>query len=271
MNPVPSPRVDAISAGLFDSAAIRLARVSIESSSRNPSAASSSDRSTSPARRAWAPTRRASAATAARSARFAWRTASTPGDHRHHEQHRGPGEQGSQPAVLAGLLARPLLGGSILCSFSLGAAVEEVPLRCGQVGVGSGLPLEGLGEPDTAIELAVGPIHPVPGVSRQGQVRAGSRCPSTSSSNQLPKARPGPRQGLVGQLDGVVVAGHQAGTDEELDEPLVLGVRGHGAAWDPAAHRFPLGGGGDQAQEQVAQQRPLLLGTRVTTRTRSRR
>ena len=75
-----------------------------------------------------------------------------------------------------------------------------------------------------------------------------------------PQAGPGPGQRLVGQLDGVVVAGHQPGSDQQLDEPLVLGVGGDGAAGDAAAHRFAVRGGGHQAQQQVAQQWPLLGG-----------
>ena len=71
------------------------------------------------------------------------------------------------------------------------------------------------------------------------------------------QAGPGAGERFVGQLDGVVVAGHQPGADEQLDELLVLGVGGDGAPGDAAAHRFAFRGRGHQAQQQVAQQRPL--------------
>ncbi len=89
------------------------------------------------------------------------------------------------------------------------------------------------------------------------------RCPSTSSSSQVCSRGQARAKRFVGQLDGVVVAGHQPGVDEQLDEPFVLGVGGDGAAGDAAAHRFAFRGGGHQAQEQVAQQRPLFGGNLV--------
>ena len=124
------------------------------------------------------------------------------------------------------------------------------------------LPLEGLGEADAAVELAVGPAHAVPGVGGEGEV-AQDALALDVVVQPAPQAGPGPGQRFVGQLDGVVVAGHQAGSDEQLDELFVFGVGGDRAAGDAAAHRFAVGGGRDQAQQQIAQQWPLLVGNLV--------
>ena len=132
------------------------------------------------------------------------------GDHGDDEQHRGTGEQGSQPAVLAGLLAQPLFGRRGLGSFPLGAGVEEGPFGWGEVGVGTVLPVEGLGEADAAVELAVGPAHAVPGVGGEGEVAQDALTLDVVVQPGL-QAGPGPGERFVGQLDGLVVAGHQPG------------------------------------------------------------
>ena len=74
------------------------------------------------------------------------------------------------------------------------------------------------------------------------------------------QARPRPGERLVCQLDGIIVARHQAGADEQLDELFVLVVGGDGAPGDAAAHRLALRRGRHQPQQQVAQQWPLLGG-----------
>ena len=70
----------------------------------------------------------------------------------------------------------------------------------------------------------------------------------------------------MGELDGVVVAGDQPGSHEQLDELFVFGVGGDGAAWDAAANRFAVRCRRDQPQQQVAEQWPLFLGDLVVDR-----
>ena len=134
--------------------------------------------------------------------------------------------------------------------------VEEGPLRHGEVGVGPGLPVERLQQADTAVELAVGPAHAVPRVGGEGHVAADAMAFDVVVQPRL-QPRPGAGERFMGQLDRVVVAGDQPGSDEQFDELLVFRVGSNGAAGDAAAHRFAFRRGGHEAQEQVAQQRPL--------------
>jgi len=52
--------------------------------------------------------------------------------------------------------------------------------------------------------------------------------------------RPGSSKGLVGDLQDPVVTGHEAGRDQHLDQPVVLGVRADQASGDPGAHGLSL-------------------------------
>ena len=61
------------------------------------------------------------------------------------------------------------------------------------------------------------------------------------------------------QFDHALVAGHEASGDQRLDQALVLVVGGEDVAGDPAPHRIAVWGRRDQAQHQIAQQRPLHL------------
>ena len=101
-------------------------------------------------------------------------------------------------------------------------------------------PVERLGEADAAVQLAVGPAHRVPRVGGGGEVAEDALALDVVVEPAL-QARPGPGQRFVGELDGVVVAGHQPGGDEQLDEPLVVGVDRQGApghtACGPARRR----------------------------------
>ena len=181
------------------------------------------------------------------------------GDDGDGERRRGGNEQRSQPPVLASLLAYPLFGRFGFGSFPFGTGVEEGPFGGVQVRLGPRLPVQGSGKAETAVELAVGPLHGVPGVGGEGEV-AQDALAFDVVVQPVAEAGPGPGEGLVSQLDGGVVAGDEAGADQQLDELFVFGVGGDGAARDPAAHRFALRRGGDQAQEKVAEQRPLLVG-----------
>ena len=73
-----------------------------------------------------------------------------------------------------------------------------------------------------------------------------------------PQARPGPGECLVGELQDPVVAGDEPRCDQLLDEVVAVGVGGHHPAGDPAAHRFALGAGCHEPQDQVAQGVPLV-------------
>ena len=71
-------------------------------------------------------------------------------------------------------------------------------------------------------------------------------------------ARPGPS--LVGELDGVAVAGDQPGADQLLDQLLGSASIASAAARQPDPYRLAVGAGSDEAQQEVAQQRPPLGG-----------
>ena len=208
--------------------------MSAVSSSRTPSTASSSERSTSLATSAWAPTRRASAATrpARRGRPVGLSHGEQPGDHRHDEQHGDTGEQRPQPSVLAGLLACS----SSVARVSARSRSALVSRNVCSVGVRSGLrlvaPVESLGEPYPAVQLAVGPAHRVPGVGGDREV---AQDPLALDVVVEPAAQAGPRPGecLVGQLDRSVVARHQPGRDEQLDQPLVFAIGGEQCAGVP--------------------------------------
>ena len=66
------------------------------------------------------------------------------------------------------------------------------------------------------------------------------RWPSTSSSSQLRSRGQARASDSWAISTDVVVAGHQPGSHQELDEPFVFGVGGDGAAWDAAANRFAV-------------------------------
>ena len=63
----------------------------------------------------------------------------------------------------------------------------------------------------------------------------------------------------MGQFDHALVAGHEASGDERLDQALVVVVGSDDVTGDPAPHWIAVRGRRDQAQHQIAQQRPLLV------------
>ena len=75
-----------------------------------------------------------------------------------------------------------------------------------------------------------------------------------------PLTKTGPRTGerLMGQLDDVLVARHEACIDQLVDKALALVVGDDGLPGDPIGHRVALRRRRDEAQHQVAQQQPLL-------------
>ena len=120
------------------------------------------------------------------------------------------------------------------------AALEEVAFGVGEGGEGRGLPVEGPGEPDAAVELAVGAAEGVPGISGAREV-VQDPLPLDVVVEPAPQPRPGAGEGLVGDLEDAVVAGDQPGADEQLDELVVLGVGGDEPSGDPGCGRVRPG------------------------------
>ena len=96
------------------------------------------------------------------------------------------------------------------------AASRNSPLGLGEGGAAAALPLQGPGQPDAAVQLAVWAPQGVPGVGGGGEV---VQDPLAFDVVVEPAAQPGPGAGqrLVGDLDDAVVAGDQPGADEPLD------------------------------------------------------
>ena len=256
--------------GRFASAVNRFTRVSGESSSRAPAAASSSERLMSSVSWDRAPTRRASAETAAGAlsprrrglgrvaiARSDCTAARTAGDEREDEEYGGAAQHDPQPPDQP-RLPLGLLGRSAVLGFGeVRAGVEELPFGRGQVGVRPFLPLQGLGEADASVQLAGWAPQGVPGLGGGGDV---VQDPLAFDVVLQPAAEPRPRAGqrLVCDLDDAVVAGDQPGSDEPVDE-LVLGGMGDDlAARQPGSDRFAFGAGGDEAEQEVVQGAPLV-------------
>ena len=62
------------------------------------------------------------------------------------------------------------------------------------------------------------------------------------------------------ELDGRIVAGDQSSGHEPLEERFVLYVRGDGSARDRAPDWLAFGCRGDEPEQQVTEQRALVLG-----------
>ena len=90
------------------------------------------------------------------------------------------------------------------------AASRNSPLGLGEGGVRVGAPVQRPGQPDAAVELAVGAAEGVPGVGGGREV-----VPDPLALDVVvePAAEPGPGAGerLVGDLEDAVVAGDQPG------------------------------------------------------------
>ena len=186
------------------SAVTRFARVSGESSSRAPAAASSSERLMSSVSWARAPTRRASAETADCSAcaafsfaRSDWTAARIPATSARTRSTAAP-----PSAIRSRRISRDCARGRSAAARLLGLGevragrLEELPFGRGQVGVRPFLPLQGLGEPDAAVQLAgVGaPGCPRPRRWRRGGAGSvGLRCRPPASRGAAATRGPAPR------------------------------------------------------------------------------
>ena len=177
-----------------------------------------------------APTRRASAETAACSARAAFSLGAVgldggdaSGGEGEDEEHDGSAEHDPEPPDQPGLRAGLLGGAPLLGVGGLAGGVEELALGVGEGGLGAGLPVQRPGQPDPAVELAVGTAEGVPGVGRAAEV-VPDPLPLDVVVEPAAQPRPGAGQGLVGDLEDALVAGHQSSGDQGLDE-LVVGGR----------------------------------------------
>ena len=174
------------------------------------------------------------------------------GDEGEDEEYGGAGEHDPEPPDQPGLPLGLLGRSAVLGVGEDRAGVEELAFGRGQGGVRPFLPVQGLGQPDAAVQLAVRATQGVPGVGGGGEVVQG---PLALDVVLEPAAEPGPRAGqrLVCDLDDAVVAGDQPGSDEPIDE-LVLGVIGDDlAARQPGSDRFAFDAGRDQAEQEVVQ------------------
>ena len=146
------------------------------------------------------------------------------------------------------------------------AGVEELPLRGSQVGVRQPaldrvvtgvLVHRGLGEAGAAVELALRTAHRIPRLRRGDEV-AEDALPLDVVVEPAAQSRPDPHQRLVGDLDGLAIARHEALRHEHLDQPLVVRVDRQAAPRNAAAHRRAVAAVADEPQQQVLQQRPLF-------------
>ena len=212
-----------------------------------------------------APTRRASAETAACSAcaafsfaRSVWTAARTPATSaRTRSTAAPPSAIRSRWISRAWARARSMM----LRCYGLGVVggrLEELLLHLGEGGVLVGAPVKHPGQPDAAVELAVGAVQRVPGV---GGVREVVADALTVDVVLQPGSESRPRAGqrLVGELDDTVVAGDQPGRDEQVDEVVLGGVADHQSSRDPAAHRLAVQPRGHQSQQHLAQHEAFVL------------
>jgi hypothetical protein len=179
------------------------------------------------------------------------------GEQRNDQEHGRGGQQSSEPAVLAGLVAAPL-GQRVALGRSPGhRRVEECRFQCGEIALGGVAPFEGGFEAGASVELAVGPAQRFPAGGGGGEVVEGAL---TGGVFVEPGPQPGPRprQRLVGELDGVFFGGHQPGPHQQADDPVARGVAAEGVAGDPGPDGFAVGGGCDQAQQHRAQGAALV-------------
>ena len=159
--------------------------------------------------------------------------------------------------LMRSLAPRLVLGGALLGIGERLASVEERLLGQAQVRSGAVAPLERSCQSEAPVQLAVGPIHGVPGVGGRGDV-AEDPLAVDVVLEPATQPRPGHREGFVGHLDHVAVAGHQAGCDQLLDELVVDVVGDKGASRHPAPHRHPVRVGGDETEHQVTQHGALF-------------
>ena len=168
------------------------------------------------------------------------------------EQRHGADQDHAQPTDEPGLGTGLLAHGTLVLGRRAPSLLEERPFGVGERGAGVVLPVEGPRQPDAAVELAVGTPERVPRVGSGREVVADPLALDVVVEPG-PEPGPGAGQGLVGDLEDAVVAGDQAGRDQDLDQPFVRRVGGDQAAGYPGADGCPLRTGRDQAQEEVAE------------------
>ena len=160
-------------------------------------------------------------------------------------------------------VCRRACSAAAVCSASASSA--EASRNAVSVWLSSGwgpvAPLEGLGEADAAVQLAVRPVEVVPGV---GGGREVVEDPLALDVVLEPAAEPRPGAGerLVRYLEDSVVAGDEPGLHEPVDELVLIGGGDDLSAGDAGADGLALLSGGDEPEEEVVQ-RLALSGLEV--------
>ena len=132
-----------------------------------------------------------------------------------------------------------------------------------EVGTGPLDPLDGAAQADAPVQLAGRATEPLPVLGRHRQVTAGAQAVDVVV-DPAPQSRPRRGQRLVGELDAVPVQRHQAGGDQPLDEGGAQRTARHRGVGHADPMRCTERAGRDQAQQEVAEHRPLrLLGRLV--------
>ena len=113
------------------------------------------------------------------------------------------------------LVPSPVLGRPLLRLDQLATGVEKRPLGDAEAGASVVAPVEGVGQADAAVQLALGAAHRLPGVGGHGQVTQDALAFDVVVE-PAPQARPGAGHRLVRELHHSVVARHQPRADEQL-------------------------------------------------------
>ena len=120
-------------------------------------------------------------------------------------------------------------------------------------------PLERRLEPCAPVQLGVGSTEDVPADGGRCQVAEDALAGGVLVEPR-PQPRPSPGEGLVGELERVVLGRDQPGTDEQRDRRARVRVAEQRPAVDPEPHRVAVGRRADQAQQDRPQRRALLGG-----------
>ena len=167
------------------------------------------------------------------------------------EQHADPGEQRSQAAI------RPALALGVALARGP-ALLEELALELVQLGLVAGSPVERRGKPGAAVELGRIAVGGLP--FRRGVDQVLVKAPALGVvCEPVAKARPLAKQRLVGDLDRVLVDGHEAALGEhgEGSGGLWVALRLELCERHPPAHQGRLLGVREAQQDRP---RPLALG-----------
>ena len=178
--------------------------------------------------------------------------------HGRNEQRRDRDQERPEPTVLPGIALGPDGEFAVLRDVALARCVEEGPLDVGQRRVGGSLPLQCSLQPGSSVELAVGASVGVPAICCDHEVTEDALS-AHIVVEPGPESRPGPGEGLVGELERLVLSGHQPRLHEQRNHPVTVRIAEHGTARHSTAHRLTVERRGDQAQ-QDRPKRVALIG-----------